>query len=75
MSLNPAPMLGPFDPLIGPFLALHGFLFLADDLGLVVGNYLHLLVGFDLCVGDLPKVQEDLGHYRGRDEGLQDSFG
>ena len=77
MSSNPAPTLGLLDPLTGPFLALHGFLYPADDLDLVVENDLHLLVGFDAFVDDLPKVYEDLGHYFGdcpHIEGFQDPF-
>ena len=71
-------MLGLLDPLTGPFWALHSFLSPADDLDLDVEDDLHLLAGFDLYVGDLPKVHEDLGHYLGdcpHVEGFQDLFG
>ena len=69
--------MGLLDPLTRPFLALHGFLYPADDLDLVIENDLHLLVGFDAFVDDLPKVHEDLCHYLGdcpQVDGFQDSF-
>jgi len=52
-----------FDPLAGSFWVLHRFLFLADDLDLDVEDDLHPLVGFDLFVGDLPKVHESLDRF------------
>ena len=62
-SSNLAPTWVLFDHLAGSFWVLHRFLFLADDLDLDVEDDLHLLVGFDLFIGDLPKVHESLDRF------------
>ena len=58
-----APTLNLSDLSVGSFWVPHGVLVPADDLDLDFYNDLHLEVGFDLCLVDLPKVHVSLDRF------------